>query len=190
MNLEVGVNCTLPPFIPLTVKEVIKYIVSIVPQGRVIRKIEEKNRESLLVKKGERYYKVYDKGLQNKRAQERIIRMEIGYCTSRRLKIDAGVTSLNDLFCVKTMEKLNTVLVKKFRQLHTFQPELYNLPVSVLTAVKDVQHFWSPSFWGDLKKSRNGQYEKQRQKQEKLTADYASYNLRAELLTVLREQLS
>lgn len=190
VNLEVGVNCILPPCIPLSVKEVIKHIISIVSQGRTIKKMEEKNRESVLVHKGERYYKTYDKGLQNNRADESIIRMEVGWFTSRQLKKDAGIFSLNDLFSIETMDKLNAVLVKSFSALHTFQPELRKLPASVLTNVKEVQHFSSPSFWRDLKKKNRRQYEKSRKLQEKLTADHATYNLRVELLKMLKDSLS
>jgi hypothetical protein len=187
VNLEVGVNIVLPERMKLSVSDIIEQVLSIAGKGRATRRIEEKQRESFFTKKGERYYKMYDKGLQNG-LEERILRMELGYTTSRQLLKDAQISVLSDLVHIDILDKFNNLLIKCFSTLHTTQPEMLDLPIEITQSNRIVSKFQSRKFWFDLKKRDRKSYSKYRKLQEQLHHEYNGYSLREELLKLLKDK--
>jgi hypothetical protein len=189
VNLEGGVNCKLAGIIKLTVPEIMESILSLFGVFKNKSWIQDTDRDTFKVCRGERYLKFYDKSVQNG-LEEAVERMELGYERARQIIKDLHVHSFHDLTKLETLFYLTYELIEAFKTLHTFHPDLFNLPIAELVAENDIFKYSKPSFWSTLKKGNKYQYEQKRKHLDELIKRYCSYNLSTELLTMLVEKLS
>jgi hypothetical protein len=188
VNVEVGVNCTLPNKIPLTFPEIMECILSLFGTSKKKSFITESNRSSSMFRRGERYLKFYGKGIQCG-LDERLERIELGYERARQIERDVGAKTLYDLSNFYVHLLFTYQLIKAFKKLHMHHPDLANVPLHEIEADREILEYGKPSFWANLKKKNRYQYRKKRQKHERLTNQYCSYNLTNDLIEMLNKKL-
>jgi hypothetical protein len=187
VGLEVGVNLDASS-LKLTLEEVIERVLFMFNKCNKRNRQQEKLKDIFKVSRGEKYIKIYNKGLQYK-VQPQILRMELGYTRSRQLQKDARVVNLFDLTKIETMIQLCHQLISAFATLHTFEPELNDLPGLEIKATPEIKKYYSPSFWCNLRKTKPHLYIKHRKNQSRLIRVYGLPDTSNSLLRLLKEKL-
>jgi len=188
VNLEVGVNCVIPKYIGLTIEKILENIISIWGVCRNISWIRKPNEDFFKVERGERYFKFYDKMIQNGLLKQ-IMRIELGYSRSRQIIRDCNAKSFFDLTKLETSFLLQIGLIKAVETIHMFHPDLLNLPLQEIEADRDVLQFNTPSFWCKLKKENRYQHDRKRQQYEFLTNKYCGCNLSKAIVEMVIKKL-
>ena len=186
VNLEAGVNLTLPDWFKLSIAELIESIISLCGVCKNKQDNTKSNRLSYAVQKGDAYMKAYSKTAQHKLAVP-VLRLEIGWTRARPL-IKMGVKYFSDLNQPSAILKFKSQLLQTFRSLHTWHPDLKKVPIEVIEANRDILESKS-SFWCRLKRENRYLYNKKRLEQDRLTALHCSFNPTNEILALLAEKL-
>lgn len=188
VNLEVGVNCVLPDHIKQSEEELLDLILSLKGRCKGTRRFKETKRETFFMKLGEKYYKIYGKGIQYKR-EERIIRFELGYMRQRQIAKEGSIVSIEDLVDISNHEKLKRCFLAGFETLHIFNPDIYNLSSEILSLDPHIIFFNEPGFWCRLKKKNRREYLRWRKYKENLEDNNCKYNLQKVLLKMVGKKL-
>lgn len=137
--------------------------------------------------RGECAYKGYDKGRQYKTGSE-ILRLEKVYAKGRPLN-KLGIRTLEDLLKPENHGLICNDVLKSFKGLMVFQPELLNNPLLSNEDYKFAVKFSTSDAWQKQLKENRNTFKNYRARYNSLINKYCDYNIQEEVLKAMASML-